>query len=250
MGFLGDPIILGGIFSVVIVGIVFLLIKRMRPSREVLFFRERDRRGQTLGVTSETATSLVCKSKKKGTKRFFKWGGAYIFNQAGKMVTRFLAKEGTAYTYKPQSTEKVKNPGNIPVSTVETVQCVHCGEEFEYDLPIVQIKDFIGERLGSLKDALENIWGKKFYDELPPKLQEKIEENQILVTVELESGLTPQGYSPISEEEINEEADREAAKIFGKGLGATVKAQLYQGMLWMALGVAITFIAYNIGIFK
>jgi hypothetical protein len=249
MDLLTNPIMLGGIFCVVIVLVVFLLIKRMHPSHEVLFLRERDRRGETLGISEESATKIVCKSKRKTTKRFFKWGGAYVFNEKGKMVTRYLAKEGTAYTYKPYSSEKVSK-SNVPSSTTETVQCIHCGETFDWDLPIVQIKDFIGERLGTLKEALETVWGKKFYEELPEKLQQKIEENKILVTVELEQGLTPRGYSPVSEDEIEEEADREAAKIFGEGLGATVKQQLYTGMLWMALGVALTFIAYNIGIFK
>lgn len=244
-----SPTILGLMALALIIGIGVFLAKRMKPRREVLYLRERDRRGKRFNITEETATSIICRSKKGHSKRFFKWGASYVFNEGGKMITRFLGKEGTAYTYKPQSTAPTANPDTAPSEMTEEVQCLHCGETFEWDLPVVKV-GIIGEKLGSLKDALVNVLGKKFFSEIPEKQQKLVDESKILVSVELESGLTPIGYSPISEEEIDAESDREAAKIFGKGLGATVKAQLYQGMLWMALGVAATFICYNIGLFK
>ena len=251
LDFLLSPTGMGILACGFIAVLAMYLLKRMRPRREVLYLRERDRRGQRLGITEETATSLLCKTKRGLDKRFFKYGGSYVFNEGGKMVTRFLAKEGTAYTYKPaQPGISPVNPDSMPESVTETIQCISCGEVFEQELPVVKVGGLIGEKLGSLKDALTDLWGKKFYNEIPPKQQKLLDESKILVTVELEPGLTPKGYSPVSEEEIDAEADREAAKVFGKGLGATVKAQLYQGMLWMALGVALTFILYNIGVFK
>lgn len=250
LGFFLSPTGLGVVALVVVCIFIVFMLKRMKPSREVMYLRERDRRGQRFGINEETAISLVCRLKRGIDKRFFKWAGSYVFNEGGKMITRFLGKEGTAYTYKPKQPEgKVGNPGEIPSTKLENVQCLHCGEVFETELPVVKMGQ-IGERLGSLGNALKNVWGDEFYNEVPEERRKEVEDSKILVTVDLEPGLTPPGYSPVSEEDINEEQDREAAKIFGKGLGATTKQQLYQGMLWMALGIAITFILYNIGIFK
>ncbi len=215
------PIGIALVFMGVFAGLIFVLIRKGKPAREVMYLRERDRRGERLSIEEETAPSLSCKKRKGASLKFFKYGGSYVFSEGGKMVTRFFGKEGTAYTYKFQGAE-----GN--------------GEE------VTAVK--IGS--GSLEDALIHVWGEDFYKEVPDAQKKLVENSKVYVTVDLESGLTPEGYTPISEEDINEEQDREAAKIFSKGLGATSKQQLYQGMLWAALGGLLIFVLYNVGVFK
>jgi len=249
LGFLLSPTGMGVIALVVICVFIVFMLKRVRPAREVLYCRERDRRGQRLSIDEETAVSVTCRSKKSPDKKFFKWGPSYVFNEGGKMVTRFIGKEGTAYTWKPR--QPTSNPEDLDEFSDEKTkefQCNHCGGLLELELPIVRMGG-VGEKLGSLADALKIVWEDEFLKEIPKDQLKQIEESKIFVTVDLEPGLTPEGYEPVAEEDIQSEQDREASKIFGKGLGATTKQQLYQGMLWMALGVAATFILYNVGVF-
>jgi len=248
--FFMSPAGVGIIVCLLILFMTLLIIKRMKPGREVMYLRERDRRGQRFIITEETAKSITCGSKRGLTKRFWKWGGSYVFNEHGKMITRFFGKEGTAYTYRFESAKPgIENPENlVEMSRTEEIQCLHCGKTFEWEMPIVQVGEK-GKMLGTLSDATRVLWGEKFYGEIPEEQRKMLDESKICVTVELEPGFTPEDLPPITEEEIEEEQDREAAKIFGKGLGASAKQQLYQGMLWMALGALIVFVMFNFGVF-
>jgi len=247
LGFLLTPTGIGVLVCAMIAILAIYLTRRIKPRKEVLYCRERDRRGMKIKVSEETAKALVCRSKKGPLKRFFKVAGSYVFNEGGKMVTRFFGKEGTAYTYKLEGSKNPKT--GKPLTEKDVVQCSNCGETQEVELPVIEV-GFAGKKLGSLKEALVNLWGNAFYSEIPKEQRDTIEENKVLVTVDLEEGLTPPGFDPIMEEDIDIEMDREAAKIFGKGLGSTTKQQLYQGMLWMSLGALIIFICYNIGVFS
>ena len=260
MSFFGvDPVLIMGATSLgaVLVGL-YVVIKKTRPRREVMYLRERDRRGQRLSISEETATAASCRARKGIDKRFFKFAGAYTFNEGG-MVTRFFGKEGTAYTYKPQehlATKTEVKPGNNPAPPTKSqfadVVCTECGAEFEYpvNVNVPVVSGLQGELLGSLKDALITEWGKEFYNEIPEKEKKLVENSKIFVTVDLEPGLTPEGYSPVSEEDINEEQDRNASRIFAKSLQQSSRSELYKGLLWASVGALITFIAFTWGIFK
>jgi len=243
-----NPMLLGMIVLVGILTIAMLLIKRLKPIREVMYLRERDRRGQRLRITEETATTIYCRRKTGNDKRFFKWGGSYIFHEGGRMVTRFFGKEGTAYTYRFQTTPERSSVNSGQELRDIPVQCTECGAEFEWPVP-VSVDKIVGEKLGSLRDALIAVWGEDFYNMIPEEQRKIIDDGKIYVTVELEGGLTPPGYRPISEDDINEEQDRSAARIFARALGPTPKQELYKGMLWAALGALLTMIAWNLGIF-
>jgi len=230
-----DPMFLIGVSSIaIIIVLLYITIKRMKPAREVMYLRERDRRGQRLNITEETATAIFCKARKGVDKRFFKWGGSYVFNEGGKQVTRFFGKEGTAYTYKFQSTPKSDmSEGQESSNPTENNSEVSTGIE-----------------MGKLKDALIYEWGIDFYNEIPEEQRAKIEDAKVFVTVELESGLSPVGYSPVSEEDINEEQDRNAARLFASSLKTSIKSELYKGFLWAAVGALIMFILFNWHIFN
>lgn len=252
-----SPTTLGLIAAVMIGAIVIYIFTKMKPQREVLYLRERDRRAQRLSITEETATSLLCRSRKGITRRFFKWGGSWTLSEAGKMKTLFLGKEGTAYTYKPIQADKDEE-GN-PVESTETVtvpeevQCTECGEVFNWDVTVpvkVTKKGILGTLTGTIEESIKTLWGEKFFNEIPKKQRKMLEGSKLFVTVDMEPGLTPENYTPISEDDVEDEMDRDAAKIFGQGLGSALKAQLYQGMLWAALGGLGVFVLYNVGVFN
>ena len=79
----------------VIVAIIFLRYG-MRPKNQILYLRERDGRGLELDLSKEDAISFTTKSNPP--LRFFKFGRSYEFRRRGRAYTRFLGKEGTAYT--------------------------------------------------------------------------------------------------------------------------------------------------------
>ena len=260
MSFFGiDPTLIMGSASLgaVLIGL-YVVIKKTRPRREVMYLRERDRRGQRLSITAETATAASCRARKGIDKRFFKYAGSYTFNEGG-MVTRFFSKEGTAYTYKPQehlqtkAEVKPRDNSTPPTKTqFADVVCPECASEFEYpvNVSVPSVSGLQGDFLGGFKEALVTVWGKEFYNEIPEKERKIVENSKIFVTVELEPGLTPEGYSPVSEEDINEEQDRNASRIFAKSLQQSTRSELYKGMLWASVGALITFIAFAWGIFK
>ena len=242
-----DPLFLMGMATVVLlILILYMLFKRTKPGREVMYLRERDRRGQRLSITEETATTIFCRARKGIDKRFFKWGGSYVFNEGGKQVTRFFGKEGTAYTYKLKE-GKIEEGEHTDIVDAE-IKCPKCNEEFTYPVE-VNNPNIKGEEVGTLKDALVTVCGKEFYETVPDEQKTKIEDGKVFVTVELEPGLTPEGYSSVSEEDINEDQDRNAARIFARSLAGSTKSELYKGLLWAAVGALLCFIAFNFHVF-
>ncbi len=79
-------------------GTVAFVMGRL-PKKEVLHLRPRDKRGESLTISDETDLGLICKKKRGGgVNRYIKRGSGWVFNEAGRMVTRFFGIEGSAYT--------------------------------------------------------------------------------------------------------------------------------------------------------
>jgi len=116
----------------------------------------------------------------------------------------FLAKEGTAYTWSLRSGKNIQ--------------------------------------IGKLSDALRTVLGKKFYDLMPEEAKEKLEESKINVTVDLEEGSTPEGFRPISEEEILREEDRKAAETYWAGKKEAERGAILNTIITILAGVGIGFI--------
>ena len=110
-------------------GIIIGVFIKPFVGNQVLKFIPSDHRFIELDIEEETAVSLECK-KKKGfpLQRFFKYHPGFT-GLAGRIikkpVTKFLAIEGTAYTWK--------------------------------------IEEGVNKLLGNLNDAVRSIWGEEFY---------------------------------------------------------------------------------------
>jgi hypothetical protein len=190
-----------------LVGVIVGIMWRPGFGNHVRKLIPREHRFVDFPIEDEYACSVECKNQKGYPKqRFFKYAPAFM-GQLGKYVKRpammFLGKEGTAYTWKEHS-------GKVDI--------------------------------GKLDAALKTVWGEDFYNQIPPEQRALIEESKINVTVDLESGLTPEGYTPVSEEDIKTEQDRKAAETYWEGKKSADKPQLLNIIITVLAGVGIGFI--------
>jgi len=166
-----------GVF--ILSGVLVGLFLRPWMGNMVIKFIPGSHRFLDLAIDEETSVSVQCK-KVKGIpiQRFFKLHPGFtgiVGRFIKKPITRYLGIEGTAYTWK--------------------------------------VKAGSWEKLGTLQEAVRTVWGEDFYDTVPERQRKTLEESRIQITVGLdESPLTPEGMRSISEEDIKQEEDRQAAK--------------------------------------
>ena len=166
----------------VLIGILIGLIYRPRAKNECMKLLPRDKRFIDFKISHEDAFGFDCEPVKGfPPQRFIKLRPGFT-GKIGKFlkrsITRFIGKEGSAYTWKTESG---------PV------------------------------QFGTLGKALRGLWGDKVYNQIPEKRRTELEESKINVTLDLEEGLTPEKFTPVSEEDIKTEQDRKAAETWWEG---------------------------------
>lgn len=199
----------------VLVGIIIgILLFRLltRPKNQILYCRERDGRGLELNVSEEDAVSLVTDSDPQ--LRFYKRGRSYNFNKRGRTFSRFFGKEGTGLTWRLLGFGGTKKK---PTTT-----------EISFE---------------SLEAAVKHKWGKEFFATVPEAMQQKLQEDRLLVTVELEPGLIPEGYDPITEDIIEDKADKDMAKVFARSANQGTSTSVIQWLPWLGAGVGLAMMA-------
>lgn len=217
----------GNIFNILMV-IAFILIGAilgfvlsrylLKPRNQVLYCRERDGRGEEYNIKNESAKTL--ETDTDPALRFFKFGRAYEFRRRGRAFTRFFAKEGTAYTWRLLGFQKVKsNPEGIEKL-----------KEVSLEFP-------------TLEEAIKHAWGKEDYDRTPEELQAKLRDKKMYVTVNLEEGITPEGYEPITEEIINKEGDQTMAALLAAEVKEASKLDWKMILIILVAGAGILAIA-------
>lgn len=198
----------------VLVGILIgIILFRMltRPKNQILYCRERDGRGLELNISEEDAVSMVTSSDPQ--LRFYKYGRAYNFFKRARNFARFFGKEGTGLTWRLLGFGgSAKKPKKI---------------DLEFD---------------SLEEVVKHKWGSDFYGTVPEAMQQKLQDNRLLVTVGLEPGITPKGYTPITEDIIEDKADKDMAKLFGEAAKQGTTQSIIQVLPWIGAGSALTFV--------
>jgi len=188
----------------ILIGILIGLVFKPKAKDQVMKISEKDHRYVDFDVSQENAFSIECESKKGyPMQRFLKHAASYT-GVVGRFLkrsrTRFLGKVGTAYTWRP----------------------------------LVDIK---GVFIGTLGKALRGVWGDDFYFTVPEDKRKELEESKVNVTVELEPGMTPEGYKPASEEDFKQEQDRQAAETWWKGKKIAEKGTWMQWMFIFMAGM-------------
>ncbi|MHA1829053.1 MAG: hypothetical protein ACTSX6_10460 [Candidatus Heimdallarchaeaceae archaeon] len=207
-----------------VLGVFVGVFIRPTPKNQVLYIRERDGRGEEYDISKEDAVSL--ETKTNPPLRFFKYGRSYVFkvrSALGKVKTfaRFFGKEGTAYTWRLLGFSGTKeNPVKINL-------------EFP-----------------SLEDAVKFRWGEEFYNTVPEEMKRKLQEDKVLVTVDLEPGIVPAGYQPITESVILNKADEDMASLIARGVKGAIKFGALNYIPWIGTGIAIGLALVGLGLIK
>ena len=203
-----SPIILI-VLSLVCCAIIIYVLAFIKPTKKVLLLRHRDRRGKTLNVTQETEIGLLCKAIKGVTYRFFKFGPSFVFQEGGHMVTRFFGVEGTAYTGVARST---------------------------------------GEENISVKDFLIFLWGEPFYKGIPLVQRQKVEEDRVGITIEIDKvDEEENGLPTLTASDINDENEAIVlGKLTPKQKGSTSDSVI-KTITTFLLGAAVMYFAVTKG---
>lgn len=261
LNYFTNPINIAFTGMFIAVGVLVGYVYQPSPKNQVLYCREKDGRGEQYDIQNEDAISLVTKTNP--ALRFFKYGKSYVFTISRKLgkarkVARFIGKEGTAYTWRLMGFEKVptkfedqpvkeekpeppkkRGRGRPPKVKVKTERVPVEWEEKEIDITFP-----------SLAEAVEHKWGAGFWNTVPLERKEQLADNKMLVTVGLESGLTPLGYKPITERQINKKANEDMASLIARGVSGAVKTPILNYLPWIGTGVAIGLVLVAIGLLQ
>lgn len=202
-----------GILALVIVAagfiLVFRFLSRAKPTREVLFLRPRDRRGERLVITQETDLSVACE-RSNPVHRFIKAGAGYTFKEGGRMVTRFWGIEGTAYTGVLQNARDIKM---------------------------------------SISVFLRELWGDRFYDRMPTEQKKQVEEHKIGVTIAPVPIIEEEyGLPTLTSDDVNDEGDAVVLQRISNVMKPSGKRELYQMMIGAGLGFGAAAILLRMGL--
>lgn len=202
-----------------IIGVLAGLLLKPPSRNQVTKIIERDRRFIDFNINEESAFSLSCDPVKGfPPQRFIKLNAGYT-GKVGRFIkrtiTRFYGKEGTAYTW--------------------------------------LFKGGVNAKIGSLAKALKSIWGEDFWSlfaENEPEKAKQLEKSKVNVTVEIEEGFTPEGFTSVSEEDIKREEDRAAAQTFWRGKRSEEKRQVLDYLIIGMAGFGVALMLQIIGVLR
>lgn len=210
MSILNSPMVFVLLLIFVITGtITFFAWTSLRPAKHVLYFSEDENLGEQMNVNRLTPTFLYSK-KAKTIYRYLRFREAFNFVIGGRTVTRWLAKKGTAFSKRLESGE---------------------------------VGDF------TLFTIMKAVWGDEVINSLKAEEYQKLIESEVMITVRLEAGTTPEGYKPIAETYIKKESDEEMAKLFGENVRRELsKEDWIRSAALVGSGIALCYVAQAMGL--
>lgn len=210
---MNQPIVALGLTAILLSVIIMVItLGTMTPKKQVLYLSESERLGDFLPVTNLTPKSAECR---KDNKRFFRNANAYTVRLGRRILTLWLGKRGTAYTFKPADTPEGK-----------------------------------AVKIGSIYDALKTIWSEELLNKLEKNYRDPLLTSEIFVTVDLEKGLTPEGRTPVEEEDVFTESNQNMAGLVGtKVKEALQREDWIRNFGLMGIGGVIVFVCQALGLF-
>ena len=223
--------------------LAFKFLQSKKPIKEVLFLSPRDRRGERLRVTRETDRSVFCE-RSNPVHRFFKLGPAYEFHENGRLVTRFFAVEGSAYT---ADLRDPTNPKPIIMTLDEYLRGLW-GDM--YDKMPSRLRKKIEGKVFSVAEYLRTLFGKE-YEKIPQKLRDAVEGlGRMGIIVDVEHPSPEEFKLPnLTSDHVNVEEEAAILRTFTKAAEiSTAKREFYQLMVGIGLGIGIALILIRWGV--
>lgn len=197
-----NPIVLISMFALgASIIILFVINESLKRGYEVYYFSEAERLLEPKKVSQMSPKQL----KTKDNYRFIRNSVAYTLKRGAKTIVVWLAKRGTAYTWKPQHNKRIDKP----VYDEDGKQ-----KHDEDGNPLFETET-VYQRVGTLLDGLRSAIGEELVKDLEPDVYEKLVKSEIFVTVDIEEGTTPDGLPPMSEKDIYQEANGDMAELIG-----------------------------------
>ncbi len=236
---LQNPVVLILGFNVIIavVGIVMMLVKRLKVKHIVLYFSEGERLYESLKIDAITSLSLF--SVKRGL-RFIRTGVSYK-NRLGNEVI-WLAKRGTGYLFDLKgSTITV----DVPVLDDDGKPTIDGDGN-----PIMTTEQKkVAKKLGTLWEGLKAILGEDLVEKFTDAQKVKLMNPEILLTVELEGGSAPySGLPKLDEVDIKNENSSRMSSLMFSGIKDALGEDWLRAAGLMGIGVALTLIAQQLGV--
>jgi hypothetical protein len=201
-------ITIGGMFVLAI--FLFLINDQVKDKYRIFYFSESERLITPIKQIDKLTPNMILT---KDNKRFIRNSVAYTLRERGKVLTCWLAKRGTAYTWMPDQTEEGKG----------------------------KIIGTLWKGILSVVPELEN--------EITQEWRERLKESLVYVTVELEKGTTPKGSEFMSEKGVKTEANQGMADLIGVGIRQRIlKEDWVKNFGLMAIGALAYVVAQMMGV--
>ncbi len=210
------PLALVILVLVVVIAVVgFYLYSEINPRKKILYCSEEENMGTELTVKKMTPAHLYTKKHQGDPYRFIRFRNAFTFQIGLRTITRWFAKQGTAYS-------KRLEVGDVGEFTLLTV--------------------------------MESVWGKDVITELQDEMKQKLIKSEVMITVRLEDGLTPtksdgSDYKDMGELFISEEADDKFAGLLGERIRKEIsKEDWIRTIALVGCGIALALVAQGMGL--
>jgi len=210
---------------------MYILFPMFGAATRILYCRERDGRGSDLAVKLEDEIRLDTANN----IRFFKHGRSYSFTgMMNRLKVIYFGKEGTAYTAKLMGFSgkpRLDNPdapeeGAAEGGDAEEGAAKKGPTQITLDFPTVW-------------EAVKYKLGDEFLRPFPEEQKKLLQDEKFLVTVDLEPGLTPEGYVPATEQDIADKGKRDMARLLGEAAKMALHGGFIDKIPWIGFGVAI-----------
>lgn len=209
---------------------------------------EVDHMGQFLPIDSEATTSTAIRTTTNN--KYYRTSGGYLIKaNRWKNYTMYFGKLGTGYAWEPNQAAASRTLFEV----LRAVLGPKFMEQLEADeLTKIQKCPYLfneDTNVGLLYDALAHIWDEKLLAKLPPEHLKPLMESKLYVTVELEKGHTPEGYVPVTDQDITTDANKRMADLISMGVQGLKKEDWVKLIFAVFAGVGATFVAHSLGLF-
>lgn len=229
-------IILGINVLMVVGGIAYILVNRLKIKHYVMYFSEGERLYERINIDAISPKSLF--SIVRGF-RFIRVGASYK-NRLGNEVI-WLAKKGIAYLYTLENTVK-----NVEIALKDENGEVVKDEDGNIKTKTETRK--VAKKLGTLWDGLQLVLGEELVKQFSVEVKEKLVNPEIFLTVELESDNIHDRLPKLDEMDIKNENSERMSKLIFSGIKEAMKEDYIRLFGIVAMGVAATLVCIKLGL--